>query len=307
MLWLMFFIPLHSQTTRPQLNSRVNSNTVVIRENKVTDTTPVSIKIKRIYKPTSKYAQVITKVYTPIKVRPPYQEAHVPVSEAATEGDSIILVMAITKVMSTIRSNYTIDVHNYIDTIKDLKNIQRLRWKNNKVYRRDINGLSQNILLLDDILRKPKFDDEDIEMIDYVFTTNDSLISKMPFNNYAKVMSMGNGPVQLTILDHNNQPVQFATCYFVDKYTWRKIENNTKCPADPALLSCDGVIIPDLDAKAAFNKLLYSLPANNTRTLSYGVYHVLIIKDAVIAFHEIVPFDFDAGLTKTIILQNGQR
>jgi len=305
-LWLIFTIPLYSQMTKPPLNQTV-TNPAVIRENTKIDTTPVRKKIKFINKPASKYARVITGVYTPIKVRPPFQEAGVPSAEAATEGDSAILVMAISKVLATIRRNYTKDIDAYIDTTRELSKIKRLRWRNNQIYRRDIVGLSQNILVLDDICVKPQFDEEEIEMIDFIFNTNDSLISKMKFFNYSTIMKSSTGPVQLSIFDQNNQPVQFATCYFVDKLTWRKIENSTKCPADPLLLSCDAVIIPDLDAKAAYNKLIYSLPSNNTRSLSYGLYHVLIIKDNVISYHEIIPFDFDAGLTKTIRLQNGQR
>lgn len=305
-LWLMLTASASSQRTR--VNSRVTTTTPVSRVTAViADTTPAKFKPKYISKPTSKYAGVVSNVYTPIKLTGQQPSASVPASEAATEGDSTILVTAISKVLSTIRRNYTADIDAYIDTTKELSKIKQLRWHNNKVYRSSIQGLSQNMLFLDDIFIKPSFDEEDIEMIDYILRSNDSLIRKINFNNYEMLMKLPSGPISITIIDHNNNPVQYATCYFVDKLTWRNIGNSKKCPANPSLLSCDTAIIPDLDAKAAKNKLTYSLPSNNTRSLSYGLYHLLIIKDNIISFHEIVPFDIDAGLTKTIKLQNGQR
>lgn len=303
--WLMLTASARSQ--RIKTNSKVNATTPVSKVSTVNaDTTPVKYSPKHIYKPTSKYAMLVKNVYTPGKLVPVRPGRTIPPSEAATLGDSTILVTSISKVLSTIRRNYTADIDAYVDTLKELTKIKYLRWENNKVYRSSLLGLSQNMLLLDDIFLKPAFDEEDIEMIDFIFKSNDSLIKKIQFNNYETLMKMATGPVYLNIIDQNNNPVPYATCYFVDKLTWRGIGNSIKCPANPSLLSCDAAILPDLDTKAARNKLSYSLPSNNTRTLSYGLYHLLIIKDNIISFHEIVPFDIEAGLTKTIKLQNGQ-
>ena len=303
--WLMLTASASSQRIRT--NPRVTATTPVSKVSAVvSDTSPVKYKPKHIYKSTSKYAKVVTAVYTPVNLIPQQPGTAVPASEAATLEDSTILVTSISKVLNTIRRNYTADIDAYIDTLKELSIIKRLRWENNRVYRSSLLGLSQNMLILDDIFLKPAFDEEDIEMIDYIFRSNDSLIKKIQFNNYETLMRLATGPVFLNIIDHNNNPVQYATCYFVDKLTWRDIGNSKSCPANPSLLSCDAAILTDLDTKAARNKLTYSLPSNNTRMLSYGLYHLLIIKDNVISFHEIVPFDIEAGLTKTIKLQNGQ-
>ncbi|RXK58941.1 hypothetical protein ESA94_16270 [Lacibacter luteus] len=304
--WLMLTASASSQRIRT--NSRVNATTPVSKVSTVvSDTSPVKYKPKHIYNPTSKYAKLVTSVYSPRNIIPQRQGTAVPSQEAATPGDSTILVTSISKVLSTIRRNYTADIDAYVDTLNELSKIKGLRWENNKVYRSSLLGLSQNMLLLDNIFLKPAFDEEDIEMIDYIFRSNDSLVKKIQFNNYETMMKVASAQVFLNIIDHNNNPVPYATCYFVDKLTWRDIGNSKKCPANPSQLSCDAAIIPDLDTKAARNKLTYSLPSNNTRTLSYGLYHLLIIKDNVISFHEIVPFDIEAGLTKTIKLQNGQQ
>ncbi len=286
----------------PKLPVAAQTNIAV----KNTDTPPL-MKPKKfllyINKPTSRYAQVVRNVYQqPVRPGPHL----VPAAEAATSNDSIILSLAISKVLETVRNNYTRDIDSYVDTLWELSKIKRLKWNNKYVYRSDISGLSQNILLLDDIFRKPEFDDEDIEMIDYIFTTNDSLISKIRFYNYQAVMRTSSGPVSLNIFDINNQPIPYATCYFVDKLTWRRISNSKKCPPDPALLTCDPIIISELESKTANLKLVYNMsPLANSRTLSYGQYHLIVLKDNIISFHEILPFDIDAGLTKIIRLKNG--
>lgn len=294
--------PKTQMTTRPP--AAVQTNIMVSRP----DTTPI-MKTKRfnkyINKPTSRYATVVTKIYEPPqRSRTPHR---VSPNLAASSSDSTYLANAISNVLMTIRYNYSRDIESYVDTTKELFNIKLLRWRNNQVYRTDILGLADNIVLLNDIFRKPEFDEEDIEMIDYVFTTNDSLISKIQFYNYHTIMRTNSGPVSLTILDHNNQPIPYATCYFVDRYTWRTISNSKKCPPDPSLLNCDPGIISELESKTSNSKLLYNTSTqSNSRSLSYGIYHLIILKDNIISFHQLIPFDFQAGLSRTINLINGK-
>jgi hypothetical protein len=282
---------------RPQYTNRVNM-----------DTAPAVInKYKRINTVNSRYKNEVVKVYRPVFGNNTPYPANVPAAEAATPDDSLLLALSVNNVLTTIRNNYTPDIDSYVDTTKELYKVCKLYWGSRKVYRRDVSGLTKNIMLLDNIFKKSSFDTEDIEMISFIFSSNDSLIQNIKLSNYQTIMSAA-GPIELTIIDSTNNPVPFATCYFINKPVWRGIENSKNCEPNPVVVNCNQNILPELEQKSGNGKLNYNTNDANGKkiSLSYGPYHLLILENGSIRFHEVLSFDVNTGLTKTIKLNYGR-
>ena len=271
----------------------------------VQDTVPRSVKYVHIRKPGSRYVGVIKRVYVPSVKLPGQQE--IPASEAATAADSSNLAEQITQLLNIIRNNYTPDIDNYVDTINELSKIKNLGWTNKKVYRRDVNGIAFNLSLLQNIFQKSSFDQEDVEMLSLIFNTNDSLIRNTKIHNYVFLMLSGIS-YQFTILDNLDQPVPQAICYFINKPDWRTIENSKSCAANPFVVDCNMQIIPDLEEKCKTGKLNYlsDQEAMQKLKLSFGPYHVLVLTDGKLRYHQILPFDESTPVPYTIKLMHGQ-
>ncbi len=271
---------------------------------KKADTTPMMKRYHHITNPTSKYAKIVEEVYRPPVKLTPTGPQPIPEADAATVEDSTELAKQIERLLAIIRSNYTVAIDNFVDTTKEISKIKELNWANKKVYKRDIKGVTYNIHLLENIFRKKDFDSEDIEMISYIFHNNDSLISNMRFKNYDAVFMITPKFFEVTLVDTLQQRIPAATCYFVSKAVWRDLVNSKECPADPLKIICTDNILPEVENQPSKAKFIYNLtnPDSQIFRVMYGSYHLLILVNNKIGYHETFTVDKNTSATTLRLL-----
>lgn len=268
------------------------------------DTTPKMRKYDHIERPTSKYAKMVSEVYRPPVKLTPTGPQPIPEADAATVEDSTELAKQIERLLAIIRSNYTVAIDNFVDTTKEISKIKELNWANKKVYKRDIKGVTYNIHLLENIFKKKDFDSEDVEMISYIFHNNDSLIYNMQFKNYDLVFKLSAKPFEVTLVDTLQQKIPAATCYFVSKAVWRDLVNSKECPADPLKIICPDNILPEVENQADKAKFIYNVtnPDSQIFRVMYGSYHLLILVNNKIGYHETFTVDKNTSATTLRLL-----
>lgn len=253
---------------------------------------------KYLNAPDSRYVQIRNNVYQPVNVL--QGSPSIPEAERATPDDVTNLNSTINSLLETVRNNYTKSVEEFIDTVNDLDNLKKLQWINSYVRKSDIYGLNTNLTLLGNIFQKDTFDVQDVEMISYIFDTDDSIINNMHIVNYEFLRYTG---IKFTLAldDSLNNPVPYANCYFLKKSTWRLINKDAQCPASLNGVQCS--ILDDLEQKND-GKIIYNAtsPQQDFVKLSMGPYHVVVAIDGTVYYHQIQSMDISTPEKFTINL-----
>lgn len=293
----------HQATAAQKINQQDTAPKHVVtgRDIPANDTRSERMKtLKYIGKSNSKYAQIVGRVYTPTITLYPSGEQQVPVADAATYEDSVLLAAEIEKLLLVIRNNYTQAIDNYVDTLEEISRIKNLHWtSNNRVYKRDINGIKYNISLLQNVFNRGDFDAEDLELISYIFHNNDSLINVIDrnvkgFQTYSYQVSTK--PINFTLLDTLQNEVTAATCFFIRKSSWRDLANCQECPANPLKIVCPDTILGELEQVPMIRKFFYNKtnPDSKVFPLTFGSYHLLVLVGDKIRFHETLAVDMNS-------------
>jgi hypothetical protein len=290
---------IHAQAHQQAHLQMVPHDTVphVIMHYPIHNNVPLS-RYRYLNNSNGRYVQLTEHVYQPINVLAGSQS--IPQAERATSDDVASLYSTINSLLETVRNNYTESVDEFIDTVNDLDNLKKLQWINSYVRKSDVYGLNTNLTLLATIFQKDSFDVQDVEMISYIFDTDDSIINNMHIVNYEFLRYAG---VRFTLAldDAQNNPVPYANCYFLKKSTWRLINKDGQCPVSLNGAPCN--ILDDLEQKND-GKIVYNStsPQQDFVQLSMGPYHVVVAIDGTVYYHQIQSMDISMPGTFTINL-----